>query len=1737
MILRILLFFLINFLYIKSFEIPSIPIEKKLQDPFLFNLMNKNIPLYFQIDNKYNNFKENFNSNKYLNDYKQIYEIDDYLINKYQSVYKKDYINQLIKSSKNKYLYHNNINLNDKFSEEYTFYGYLNYFRYDLLYNYPLLIPKNSIILNKTENINEIETDLHKISINFSLCMTKAIKLKIINPSINNILTINDIKTDLNQINIIQDTSIKYSNHKINYNFINNILPIYINPNSSSIIELFYLIDFQGITRGTLYIKFNDKKVLLVPIELKGESNKFKINSMYYPFWKINNKTKIPITIYNPFNTTLIIKEVHHGFNNISLTWANDIPVKINISSISQNMLEISPRSKKNIMYVKYERNVFDYEYNILTLRTEDDVITIPILFATVIGNLTFFPNYINFGLCNILPNHKENLIKKVKIYVINNGDENIKINKIYNDYDDKYVNFYFFNNNEKEIIIEKQKKIFLGYLVFNAQNFNDLNNINKEIIQKNIYIETNETNFFYYINYSYLLDNGKIQNYIIDKALNLYNNKNFNFSINIKLQQPYGIEQNNSVSSIYINEIKNYLKFYYDNPDSIYNLYDINITVEYIENNFNTINHNRYYFLPIELNRRLYSIIPIKFNNDELDFLYCGEEKDLINCIESDSKLYYFNILKSENIHEYDINIDFQLINQNYKKEKYFYFINENDYNKTISSINGKFNILKINIIGVIFFDNIYDNNFYINKNTDINLFNISLPANSITKFSITVSETINISEFKEDIYFVFDINNNKLHFNCKGTIINETLFFTSSIIFKNGFPGLIQVNKIKSINNFNFPFKINKIISKDSRIIPSLISEHLNLNNNNIDIINVIFNPFEKNLNEDDFKFTDLNMNNYLTFMELYLYKKKEKLWEKYNNVFEFNSTITLFTNLKRINININAFIIKPVLFKKNNYDFGIVQIGQTKEIFIEIFNPSDFVLTYRVMLGSEHLSETDKLSMFNNIDKKQFEENNKIYIFNCNFINYENNNIIVNKSKTIIVKEDFDDNLLSNKIINKNEIIKKLYFYGNDEEKKLLSRSKNILCNYKSTTKNDIIIDYETNQENKKLINQIFSNYFTKEIPIIKKMTQNNLNYNDIYNSYKKSFLNFIKKFKNIFIPSYLNKISSNNFYISKPNKKDIQNFYLNPTYSNKIFTLQPHQKSLIGPIIFHPFKSSISKATLIIKNNLTIMYPIKIKGEGGKGEILFNNIQNNQKSKNTKFIENNKLIIDIDHNVYNQEIKNKSNNITRTFTLSNKGNLPLKIKNITINNKSCESYGLKILQCEQINLNPGENIDLDILIIPDFNFNINEKEILFYTEYNIIPLKIIININKSVLNEKNFLFQFPVINVNNVFCIFVVTVINQLINKLYDLSKKTKTENLGKLNFILDKINLDIIIENLYIKASRHTNKNINKEFMFQLIDKPGTGVEIDAFSNDNKKKRKYKKKLNKNENNNINVDFEIKKNIINDNIIDNKDNNINTNNIENQDYKNQKKSEEEEIKENNNNKNKNQKQIKNININININKRTSYDNYFYNGLNNKRKRNIKNKNTYKNYFKYNNYYFDKRKHSFKSENSINNENNFNNKEINNNENENKTELENQNNNINENNFINTFDYEQSNNKKNNSFNNLFNDYESTNENFFSYNVESNKNNCELSGNELTDKEIKEYNFKFVKFDDYDIKIKNPFSNETYQNNKKLDELIDDDDETIKSDDNNDEVDDENNENHHDFNQKFDFQNYS
>jgi hypothetical protein len=260
-----------------------------------------------------------------------------------------------------------------------------------------------------------------------------------------------------------------------------------------------------------------------------------------------------------------------------------------------------------------------------------------------------------------------------------------------------------------------------------------------------------------------------------------------------------------------------------------------------------------------------------------------------------------------------------------------------------------------------------------------------------------------------------------------------------------------------------------------------------------------------------------------------------------------------------------------------------------------------------------------------------------------------------------------------------------------------------------------------------------------------------------------------------------------------------KKNKQSFFIPKSLSTQTFKILPHQKFLIGPIKYHPFDSSKSSSTLFIKNNLTILYPIKLNGEGGTGKIHFVNHYQYSRNKKMRLINNSRLIIDIDKDIFEYEMENNEN-ITRIITLTNVGNLNMEIKNISIENFGCEAYGIKILQCEEFNIKPGENIDIDIMIKPNFNFYTSEKNILFYSDYQIISLKIVVNINKEIIFLKNKLFYLPYKNHTSIITVFIIFFIIRTVISLVKFEfENNKKKILVRLNLFMKMIIMIILLK--------------------------------------------------------------------------------------------------------------------------------------------------------------------------------------------------------------------------------------------------------------------------------------------------------------------------------------------------
>jgi len=529
------------------------------------------------------------------------------------------------------------------------------------------------------------------------------------------------------------------------------------------------------------------------------------------------------------------------------------------------------------------------------------------------------------------------------------------------------------------------------------------------------------------------------------------------------------------------------------------------------------------------------------------------------------------------------------------------------------------------------------------------------------------------------------------------------------------------------------------------------------------------------------------------------------------------------------------------------------------------------------------------------------------NNITILECNYFNISNfidqtsqnftQNFINNKSKkrngrqakkggsssaseealdlnsnSILLEEEIANSDLNLRSISKNELLKKIFLYTNVNSKVNFLESERIICNTNFFKKNEIIFN-----NNKELIEKIFSEEFIKEINIIKRMTdrfppsanraanrENTLNFFEkIAQALKVYFKTEAPQRKKqqrqeesilAAANNNLNNVNSQASLLAR------QEFFLPKALSSQVFIIKPHQKTKIGPIVYSPSNYSVnSTATLFIKNNLTVLYPIKLKGHGGSGVLNFylvNHFNRNKDINKDKYIETipteekfERLIINIDSL---EEIENSNGEITKEIKVKNTGNLPVKVNNITIKDSSCEGYGIKLSKCDGFLLKPEEHINFSISIFPDFNFYYLEKEILFETFHQTTKIKIWIFISEEILAQKNKLLSLSNFKGYGIFSLgassLVILVILFIIKKEEFENKAAKAAEADKAEKLICFVSAKEIIEkkdllkfeNLFIRAYRKNNRAFYEEFFAKHMDAP-TKHEVENLIADKRKK--------------------------------------------------------------------------------------------------------------------------------------------------------------------------------------------------------------------------------------------------------------------------------------------------------
>nr|XP_046155580.1 transmembrane protein 131 isoform X2 [Oncorhynchus gorbuscha] len=157
------------------------------------------------------------------------------------------------------------------------------------------------------------------------------------------------------------------------------------------------------------------------------------------------------------------------------------------------------------------------------------------------------------------------------------------------------------------------------------------------------------------------------------------------------------------------------------------------------------------------------------------------------------------------------------------------------------------------------------------------------------------------------------------------------------------------------------------------------------------------------------------------------------------------------------------------------------------------------------------------------------------------------------------------------------------------------------------------------------------------------------------------------------------------------------------------------LQPGEVKSFS-LSFTPSSNHSVSSLLIVRNNLTVIDVIVVRGHGTTGSLQVAGKLPGQDSS-LRFQMTEALLKDCAEKIKSKEPKST---LRRTFRVENAGLLPLYIRSAEINGQPCQGYGFKVLNCQQFTLKPNASEDLVILFTPDFTSSRVIRELKLVTE---------------------------------------------------------------------------------------------------------------------------------------------------------------------------------------------------------------------------------------------------------------------------------------------------------------------------------------------------------------------------------------------------------------------------------
>ncbi|CAI9777485.1 unnamed protein product [Fraxinus pennsylvanica] len=182
------------------------------------------------------------------------------------------------------------------------------------------------------------------------------------------------------------------------------------------------------------------------------------------------------------------------------------------------------------------------------------------------------------------------------------------------------------------------------------------------------------------------------------------------------------------------------------------------------------------------------------------------------------------------------------------------------------------------------------------------------------------------------------------------------------------------------------------------------------------------------------------------------------------------------------------------------------------------------------------------------------------------------------------------------------------------------------------------------------------------------------------------------------------------------------------------------VHPYGKASFGPILFRPSNRCEWKSSILIRNNLSGVEWLSLRGFGGLVSlVLFDEaipVQGLEFKLNLP-TPNSFLSPDVSHYMEDKSLA-CSEPLIKELYAKNTGDLPLEVKRIEVSGAECGMDGFLVNSCKGFSLLPGESIKLQISYQTDFSTATIKRDLQLVLASGIFVIPMKASIPMSVLN---------------------------------------------------------------------------------------------------------------------------------------------------------------------------------------------------------------------------------------------------------------------------------------------------------------------------------------------------------------------------------------------------------------